>query len=755
MTISKIRNTDSFNRVASGLRASDSGFARAAGHAVKRRLDFRISKLGFVCHLLFVFWCFFATFANAADVGKFSDSVAPFLTKYCVNCHGPDADEAKLPLHNLTGNLQAGDDAEIWHEVLNKLNSGKMPPEDETQPPDEELLSVVDWITGELTKAAEAERAKGSGIVLRRLNRAEYRNTIRDLTRLHLGPSFDPTARFTTDTATDGFDNVGSGLLVSDLHIHNYLAAAQQIVDALVVDPDKPPEQFHWRVKPLYRQGAKYQPTSGDRAEREKHKAFMDAELKRIQPREAPKELSRFKGRVDKSEFRQGAKTTEDFVVWDLRTRPPVPYVELNDIVMRVSRGAGGCGTSKENAHRLIIRQFLHDAGRYRVRVRSQAYLPRGWDGPSPQMNFFLHPERTVLHATTLAPKDETHEFELYREDWRTFQKSMQQRSWGIEIGFPYQAGDKKNPIHWGGHVEWVEIEGPLYEQWPPAPHRKVFLAPLEGESDAERAERILRHFMTRAFRRPVDDQEVAAMASMHARAIGEGATFEQAMKGPLVAILSSPHFLYLVEPAAENGKPRQLNDYELAARLSYFLWSSMPDDVLFDLAAKGRLRDKRVLAQQVRRMIEDGRSEALIKNFTGQWLGLRKLSTMQPDPDLFPEFDDLLHASAIQETEKFVAEILHNDLSVLNLLDSDFTMLNERLARHYGIAGVSGNEIRRVSLKPEHNRGGLLTQASILMLGSDVSAHCPSTAARSCWNRSWEIHRHRRHRMSAIWKTS
>lgn len=732
--------------------------AEPTGDGYARDCDAGASRLGvkrtvaLVCHLLCVFLCCAASFGDEPDAGTFRDSVAPFLKKYCVNCHGPDAGEAKLPLHNLTGNLQGGDNAETWHEVLNKLNSGKMPPNDEPQPPANELLAVVDWITAELAKAAEAERAKGSGIVLRRLNRAEYRNTIRDLTGLHLGPWFDPTARFTTDTATDGFDNVGSGLLVSDLHIHNYLAAARQIVDALVVDPDAPPKQFHWRVEPLYRQGGKYQPTSGDRVEREKHQAFLAAELHRIKPRTASAELSRFDGRIDKTEFRQGAKETKDFVVWDMRAQPPVPYVGVKDIAVRVSRGAGGCGTSTENAHRLIVRQFLHDGGRYRVRVHSQAFLPDAWDGPSPQMNFFLHPERTLLRATTLAPKDEYHEFEFYREGWRTFQQSMQQRSWGIEIGFPYQAGDKKNPIHWGGHVEWVEIEGPLYGQWPPESHRRVFLSPLDGESEALRAERILRQFMTRAFRRPVNDHEVAAMAAMHARALDEGATFEQAMKGPLVAVLCSPHFLYLVEGEASfNGKPKAtavetsgirnadafgsplndeqpktnykpapLSDYELAARLSYFLWSSMPDDVLFDLASKGRLRDTEVLARQVRRMIADDRSRALIENFTGQWLGLRNLATMQPDPDLFPEFDDLLQTSVVQETQSFFAEILHKDLSVLNLLDSDFTMLNERLARHYGIAGVFGNELRRVALKPEHNRGGLLTQASVLMLGSD-----------------------------------
>ena len=656
----------------------------------------------------------------SADLDGFREQVLPFFQDHCFDCHGPTKQKGDLALHKLTGNLIDQDNGDIWHEILNKLNSGKMPPEEESQPEAEELLSVIDWITGELATAAEISKATGSDIVLRRLNRAEYRNTIRDLTGLNLGPWFDPTARFTTDTPTGGFDNVGSGLLVSDLHIHNYLAAARQIVRALVVDPNNPPEQFHWRIEPLYRQGAKYQPTSGDRLEREKHQAFLTAEMERIKPQEAPEELSRFKGRIDKSEFRQGAKTTSDFVVWDMRPKPSKPFVEINDIAVRVSRGAGGCGTNTDNAHRLIVRQFLHDAGRYIVRIRSQSFVPDGWDGRSPQMTFHLQPERILLGGTTLSPKDETHEFEVYREGWRTFQDAMQQRSWGIEIGFPYQAGDKKNPIHWGGHVEWVEIEGPLYEQWPPESHRRVFLEGREGESDTERATRILRKFMTRAFRRPVKEEEIAAMVAMHAEAMQQGATFEHAMEDPLVATLSSPHFLYLVEPVKEDNKTRQLNDYELASRLSYFLWSSMPDDVLFELAANGQLRDKKILIKQIQRMIEDDRSNGLIENFCGQWLGLRDLATMQPDPDLFSEFDELLRTSTIGETQNFFAEILHNDLSVLNMLDSDFAMLNERLAHHYGIAGVIGNDFRKVPLKPGHERGGLLTQASILMLGSD-----------------------------------
>ncbi len=652
--------------------------------------------------------------------GDYEKAVRPILKEYCFSCHGPKAQKGKLTLHTLDPDIVNGKDAEHWQEVLNQLNVGDMPPKEKPQPTAIEQQAVIDWITDRLQHARKVAQQRGAKHVIRRLNRAEYRNTIRDLTGLHLGPWFDPTARFTTDTATDGLDNIGSGLLVSDLHIQNYLAAAKQVVDALVADPDEPLKRVHWRIEPLYRQGAIYVPTSGDRREREAHKAFLAAEMERIKPRRAEKDMGRFDGRIHKHEFRQGAKETKDYVVWDMTANPPIPYMDFKDIAVRVSRGAGGCGTNVENAHRLIVRHFMHDPGLYRIRVRSQAFLPDGWDGRSPQMNFFLHPERVRLHDTTLEPKDESHDFLFYREGWQTLQQSMQQRSWGIEIGFPYQAGDKKNRIPWGGHIEWVEIEGPLYEQWPPAPHRSIFLPARIGESEAQRAERILRRFMTKAFRRPAEDTEVESMVAMYLAERQEGATFEGAMKAPLVAVLASPHFLYLVEPNPQDGKRRQLNDYELAARLSYFLWSSMPDDTLFALAAKGQLSQPKTLREQVTRMLADPKSKSLIKNFTGQWLGLRNLATVQPDQDLFPEFDPLLEASMIAETQRFFEEILRHDLSVLNLLHSDFTMLNERLAWHYGITGIRGNHFRRVALRPEQRPGGLLTQASILTIGSD-----------------------------------
>ncbi|HLF93964.1 MAG TPA: DUF1592 domain-containing protein, partial [Planctomycetota bacterium] len=285
--------------------------------------------------------------------------------------------------------------------------------------------------------------------------------------------------------------------------------------------------------------------------------------------------------------------------------------------------------------------------------------------------------------------------------------------------------------------VQWVEVEGPIHDAWPPASHRRIFgdlpQAPVANgrfevvsKDPLADAERILRDFARRAFRRAVTDADVKPLLALVESKLAQKHSFELAVRVGLAAVLVSPDFLFLRE------KPGTLDEFALAARISYFLWSSMPDEELLSLANQGMLGRPRTLRGQVDRMLADPRAERFIRNFVGQWLGLRDIDFTAPSHILYPEFDDMLKASMVKETELFFAEVLKEDLAVSNFVASDFTMLNGRLAKHYGIPGVNGWAFRKVALPPESHRGGVMTMASVLKVTANGTSTSP--VLRGAW---------------------
>jgi hypothetical protein len=270
-----------------------------------------------------------------------------------------------------------------------------------------------------------------------------------------------------------------------------------------------------------------------------------------------------------------------------------------------------------------------------------------------------------------------------------------------------------------------VEVHGPVEFKAPELPetHRRLFVAaPGDGKSKRDAASEILERFLPLAFRRPVEEAERERFLKLFDLAEKQGESFESAVKVPLQAALVSPHFLFRVErdrPSADPKGVHRVGDWELASRLSYFLWSSMPDAELFGLAREGKLSDPKVLEGQVRRMLGDARARALAENFAIQWLQLRRLEAHQPDPKRFPAFDEPLRKAMLEEAVLLFDAVVREDRSVLDLLGADFTFLNERLAKHYGIAGVQGPEMRRVALT-DPRRGGVLTMAAVLTASSN-----------------------------------
>jgi hypothetical protein len=300
---------------------------------------------------------------------------------------------------------------------------------------------------------------------------------------------------------------------------------------------------------------------------------------------------------------------------------------------------------------------------------------------------------------------------------------TLQVAATGLGVFYIRDQAVHKGP---GLAVDWVEVEGPLLERWPPESTRRLL-----GEVDSKGgtladAERLLRAFLPRAFRRPATDAQIKAFTELVRSRLEKKASFEQALRVAYRAVLSSPNFLFLDE------KPGPLDDYALASRLSYFLWKSMPDQELLDLARDRKLRSGGELRKQVERMLQSPKAAALTEQFLGQWLDLRQLDATTPDKNLYPEFDDFLRYSMEKETCLFFEELLRRDLSLTNLVDSDFSMLNGRLARHYGIAGVEGPEFRKVKLPPGSHRGGVLTQAAVLKVTANGTTTSP--VLRGLW---------------------
>jgi hypothetical protein len=278
--------------------------------------------------------------------------------------------------------------------------------------------------------------------------------------------------------------------------------------------------------------------------------------------------------------------------------------------------------------------------------------------------------------------------------------------------------------------IESIEIDGPIVE-WPPAGHKLLFFAG-DDRHDIAYAREIFARFLPRAYRRPASSAEVDAIVAVvdHAMTVDKLA-FSDAMRVGLQRVLCAPGFLFLEEPTGANPKKRNLTDYELATRLSYFLWSSMPDDALFDLAAANKLHDPAILHGQVRRMLADAKSQAFVESFGGQWLSVRDYASVQPAAE-YRDYDKPLQQAAAQEPIAFVAEVLNKDLPITSFIDSDFVVINDRLAKHYGIAGVSGPEFRRVAIKPENHRGGVLGMAGLMTYLADGTRTLPMR--RGAW---------------------
>ena len=657
------------------------------------------------------------------DKSAYDKTVTPFLKEHCLRCHGEKTQEADFRVDTqLTADLSDRVNRQRWNEVVNAINSHAMPPESEPQPTVESAATVVDFVTNQTLLAETISRS--ASVVLRRLNRSEYRNTIRDL----IGVDFD-TSGFPQDPPAGGFDNNGSALTMSPLQLELYFNAARQILDRAIVTSEQPPV-IKWR----------FEPESGDS---DSNRVVYDGQRVIVNGGNNPAQdgfrivhHENWDKHINARDFR--LKHPGEYII-RVRAAGKVP---TRDMVVESARGFLQTRLDKqmvenpkgEKYHR---EQFKRDLEHFQTH--------RIYDYGSPRARLTVtqggQPRVIAEFDVNAAPDN---------PEVQEFRTRCTAENSGVTVDYAYnipkelenfwlQTGDAFARPEL--YVDWIEIEGPVYPTWPPASHTNLLLESKTRElNESEYAREVLARFLPRAYRRPVTEAEIAEKHSIFARVSKSGSSLEDSIRATLTAALVSPNFLYLTEDQARSAKSSTttsptataLNAHQLTSRLSYFLWSSMPDAELMALADNGQILKPDVLRKQIDRLLGNSRSDAFVTNFAGQWLGLRDVGANPPAADLYPQYDRHLETSMVGESEAFFAEILRNDLDALSFVRSDFVVINERLARFYGIDGVKGDEFRRVALPPNVARGGVMTQASMLTITSNGTRTSP--VKRGTW---------------------
>ena len=604
--------------------------------------------------------------------------VEAFLSKHCVSCHGPKKKKGGFRLDDdeLPREFQDALNVELWAEVIGRINSGEMPPEDEPQPTAQEIEHVVDWINKRIKEGERARMAKRASVAFYRLSRQEYTNTVYDL----LGVHYDASApgNMTPDPEWHGFERIGSQLSLSPSHVEKYLNAARTIVDQAF--PDKPVESRTWK------------------------KDAIDLDW----PNRSKRELLREQGLEDQ---------------------------------VRLLMWPGYRWSYAEPAHG----NYEMVPGIYRAKLKVSGLKPK--NGRPPHVAVYCKQlDRMLFEQDVIAPEAEPVTFEFDAFLYGKIQVSIVNEVPGpsnapttgrpthqavftklsnVNSRAPWQrkmSDDEGNALYPLLIFDSLEWEGPIVDDTDLKKRQRY--EPSVNATETEIRNK-LAAFTQRAWRRPIAGTELDRYMQIFASERKAGATIRSAWKMAILGVLTSQNFYYLSEGTPGENR-MSVDDWELATRLSYFLWSSAPDDQLFAAAATGKLRDARGLTAQFMRMVADPRAERFTESFPKQWLQLGKLGDFPPDPKLYPDYDPWLEKSMLLETTSYFDQIFRNNLSIRDFLDSDWTMLNPRLALHYGLPIPPKAGFQRVGLSPDDHRGGLITQAATLSLTSDGTRHRP-----------------------------
>ena len=635
----------------------------------------------------------------ARSSAGFDTVVKPFLAQNCFSCHGNKKQENDLNLQSFDTGASLIAHREKWDEVVGKLRRGEMPPLEEEQPPEEQRQAVAAWLARELERIDAATPPDPGRVTARRLNRTEYNNTIKELIGVDLRPADD----FPQDDAGYGFDNIADVLSLSPVLMEKYVSAADRVARVAVFGPP-PMEPTLARLRSEGRRvvdqvtvPVTYDVTglSLPNAFHAMHRIPVDGE---------------YVVRVVLGGLRPKASEPITIALW-------VDEKLVQTATHDQERAASFADDRQDFGGQAVQMKVRLTAGDHWVSVaipRIYEGLPVRYAGPNPSTR--PDPPREFKPPANVPPE----RLEQLRK--RFDDATVELAKLGLN----------------GVRVNVVEIGGPYsYTKGPSrASLEKIYTCGhLNGQHQPTCMPRVVTGLARRAFRRPVTTREVEKYVALAESAQKQEGSFEEGLAVGIQAILVSPDFLFRIERdrpgttsvsgvSGATGVYR-LTPHELATRLSYFLWASMPDAELRKAADTGTLRDPQVLAFQVRRMLRDSKSHALAENFGGQWLQFRALESLTRDRDKFPEFEDYLRLSMRRETELFIDSIVRNDRSVLDFINGRYSFLNERLARHYGVANVSGPEFRQVDLSTTP-RGGVLTQGSILAVSSYATRTSP-----------------------------
>jgi hypothetical protein len=593
------------------------------------------------------------------------------LNNYCVGCHNERVRTAELLLDKAdVENISK--EPEIWEKVVKKLRTGAMPPADMPRPDEATYDSLATYLEKALDRAAAANPNPGRPVP-HRLNRVEYTNAVRDL----LAVDIDGETLLPADDSRYGFDNIGDALTLSPALLERYLSAARKISRLAIGDPDISPVFESYNVPKYFAQDDRMNeslPFGSRGGIAVRHHFPLDGEYV-IKIRLERNSRDYIRGLLDEPhqiDVRLDGTRLKLFTIGGENQGKSAP------IFSNANLGDPEQEIYERTADDVLEVRFPAEAG---PRLVGVAFLK----------------ETSVLEGR-LKPR-------MTQDDLHNY-KGGDPGVAGISIGGPYEAkGVGETPSR-----------------------RKIFVChPSSDQEEESCAEEILSTLARSAYRRPLAEKDVQTLLDFYQAGHSEGG-FEAGIGKAIRRILVGPEFLFRIEVDPENvppGTAYRISDLELASRLSFFLWSSLPDEQLLDLAERGRLQDPAVLEQEVQRLLDDSRSKALVSNFGGQWLYLRDLRSINPDLEVFPYFDDNLREAFRQETELFFESLLREDRSVLDLLSADYTFVNERLARHYGIPDVYGSHFRRVELKTEERRG-LLGKGSILAVTSYANRTSP-----------------------------
>jgi hypothetical protein len=609
-----------------------------------------------------------------------------FLKTHCVRCHGPEKEKGDLRIDQLSRDFKVGADTHHWAEVIEQVNSGEMPPNKEKRPSQAEIASFVTSLDARIKEGRAARMAARPPVAHYRLSRKEYQNTVYDL----LGVRYDPTkpGELNEDTRWHGFERIGSELSLSPSHVDRYYRAAELVLDRAFPTTSSEARKVRKTAADLRYGGGKDSQAALDRFGIKRplrYLLFPGSTQNALSPhwfgKTGPEHSGLYKLRIQASGTRPpggqtahlsiGKRTSEEtvdgLIEFDITAPEDKPQVFEFEVFLEMPLSLDFCVVATDVVDRragAAFRNALASRGGY----------------------IFTHSSETML----------------------------------LNPNAPQMFDDKGNGLFSTVLLDWIEWEGPLVSEAEKSRRRDV-VPPDDATPDVVAAH--LQRFAERAWRRPVRAEELTEYVKAYQSEREAGEKTADAYRVALQGVLTSRHFIYLVE--GDPSLREQLNDSELATRLSYFLWSSMPDDALFTAAKAGKLKGD-ALKKEVDRMLADGKAGRFIEDFSRQWLQLHRVGMFPPDKKLYPTYDAWLETSMRAEPVEFFREMFANNLPIDALIESDWTMANARLCDFYGLPEPKLGGFQRMSLKPEDRRGGLLTMGAVLGLTSDGTRHRP-----------------------------